>query len=125
VTAAAFVVCGIVPSMSDPKRPSCATCYGTGEIVTEQGSLVCPDCLGSGLPPARGGTLEWRLRDIERAHRESSHGCEADMRWLIVELRRSREALVQILTRCQDSEEPIAREIQFVANEVLGLYEKA
>ena len=46
------------------------------------------------------------------------------MKWLIEELRRSREALVRILTRCQDAEEPLARELQFLANEVLGLYEK-
>jgi hypothetical protein len=114
----------MVPGMSDPKRPSCATCYGTGEIVTEQGSLVCPDCLGQGLPPARGGALEWRLRDLERAHQGATHGCEADVRWLVVELRRNRDALVRILTRCQDADEPLAREIQFLANEVLGLYEK-
>jgi hypothetical protein len=110
--------------MTDAKRASCATCYGTGEIVTEQGSLVCPDCLGRGLPPARGGAMEWRLRELERAHQGAAHGCEADVRWLIVELRRSREALVQILTRCQDATEPLARELEFVANEVLGLYEK-
>jgi hypothetical protein len=110
--------------MSEPTRPNCATCYGTGEIVTDQGSFVCPDCLGRGLPPARGGAMEWRLRDLERAHQGSAHGCEGDMRWLIVELRRSREALVQILTRCQDADEPLAREVQYLANEVLGLYEK-
>jgi hypothetical protein len=110
--------------MSDANRPGCATCYATGEIVTDQGSFVCPDCLGRGLPPARGGALEWRLRELERAHQGSTHGCEADMRWLIVELRRSREALVQILTRCQDSEDPLARDLQYLANEVLGIYEK-
>jgi hypothetical protein len=112
-------------TMTDPTatKPSCSTCYGTGEIVTDQGSFVCPDCLGQGVPPARGGMMEWRLRDIERAHAGETHGCEGDMRWLIVELRRSREALVRILTRCQDAEETeLLREIKFVANEVLGLY---
>jgi hypothetical protein len=111
--------------MSDANQASCATCYGTGEIVTDQGGFVCPDCLGRGLPPARGGAMEWRLREIERAHQGTAHGCEADVRWLIVELRRSREALVQILTRCQDDGAPVTREIAFLANEVLGLYEKA
>jgi len=111
--------------MSEATKASCATCYGTGEIVTDQGGFVCPDCLGRGLPPARGGAMEWRLRELERGHQGDTHGCEADMRWLIVELRRSREALVQILTRCQDTDEPVAREIAFLANEVLGLYEKA
>ena len=113
------------PAMSDAHRPSCATCYGSGEIVTDQGSFVCPDCLGQGLPPARGGAMEWRLRELERAHLGASHGCEGDIRWLILELRRSRDALVQILTRCQDASEPVAHEIAFLANEVLGLYEKA
>jgi hypothetical protein len=104
-------------------RPSCSTCYGTGEIVTDQGSFVCPDCLGQGIPPGRGGAMEWRLRDIERSHSAGTHGCEADVRWLIVEVRRSREALVRILTRCQDAgETELLREIKFVANEVLGLY---
>jgi hypothetical protein len=110
--------------MSDPTRPSCSTCYGTGEIVTEQGALVCPDCLGRGVPPAQGGALEWRLRELERGHQGASHGCEADLRWLILELRRSREALVQILTRCQDSDLPLAQELRFVANEVLGFYDR-
>lgn len=106
-------------------KATCTTCYGTGEIVTDQGGFVCPDCLGRGLPPARGGAMEWRLREIERTHQGTTHGCEADVRWLIVELRRSREALVQILTRCQDAGEPVAKEIAFLANQVLGLYEKA
>ena len=112
-------------AMSDAHRASCTTCYGTGEIVTDQGGFVCPDCLGQGLPPARGGAMEWRLRELERAHLGATHSCEGDVRWLILELRRSREALVQILTRCQDAGEPVAREIAFLANEVLGVYEKA
>jgi hypothetical protein len=105
----------------------CVTCYGTGEVVTEEGATTCPDCLGRGLPPERGGAFEWRLREIERAsaHVGRAHGCEDDVRWLILELRRSREALVRILTRCQDAGdgEPAAREARYIANEVLGLYE--
>ena len=27
----------------------CATCYGTGESVGDQGPVVCPDCFGDGL----------------------------------------------------------------------------
>jgi hypothetical protein len=69
--------------------------------------------------------MEWRLREVERAHLGRAHGYEEDMRWLILELRRSREALVRILTRCQDATdaEPAAREARHIANEVLGLYE--
>jgi hypothetical protein len=42
----------------------------------------------------------------------------------VVELRRHREALVQVLTRCHDvaDELPLARELQHVVNETLGLY---
>jgi hypothetical protein len=107
---------------SDP-NVRCLTCYGTGEVVTEGGPSVCPDCLGQGGAP-KGEILEWRLREIERAHVGQTHGCEADVRWLVVELRRHREALVQVLTRCQDvsDELPLARELQHVANETLGLY---
>src|SRR5205823_6105926 len=108
----------MLPSMTAQTGTGCSTCYGTGEIVTDQGALVCPDCLGRGQPPARGGAMEWRLREIERAHQGAAHGCEADVRWLIVELRRSREALVRILTRCQDAapSEAAARDVQFLAN---------
>jgi len=101
----------------------CLTCYGTGEVVDEGGASVCPDCLGQGGAP-KGEILEWRLREIERAHLGQAHGCEGDVRWLVLELRRHREALVQVLTRCQDvsDELPLARELQHLANETLGLY---
>ncbi len=101
----------------------CLTCYGTGEIVDDGGASICPDCLGHGGSPS-GGVMEWRLREIERAHAGSAHGCESDVRWLVLELRRHRDALVQVLTRCQDAadELPLARDIQHVANEALGLY---
>jgi hypothetical protein len=112
--------------MKDPDRATCVTCYGTGEIVSEEGAAVCPDCLGHGLPPERGGAMEWRLREIERAHR-GERDADPDVRWLVLELRRSREALVRILTLCQDATdaEPVARQVKYIANEILGLYETA
>ena len=101
----------------------CLTCYGTGEIVDEGGASACPDCLGQGGGP-KGEIMEWRLREIERAHLGKTHGCEGDVLWLIHELRRHRDALVRVLTRCQDAadESPIAAEIQHVVNDTLGLY---
>ena len=102
----------------------CATCLGEGEIGTENGPLSCPDCFGEGRRLALAERVEWRMRDIERAHRGDSHGCARDMNWLVFELRRSREALQRILARCQDEDgQPLAAEIKFVANEVLELYE--
>ena len=53
------------------------------------------------------------------------HGCARDTRWLVFELRRSREALQRILARCQDEDDgnALAAEVKFVANQVLELYE--
>jgi hypothetical protein len=111
--------------MSDATKGRCATCYGTGELVTEAGPTACPDCFGDGSPLGRGAKLEWRLREIERIHRGSGTDSEPDILWLIHELRRSHEALVRILTICQDADEDdsLALDIKYQANEALGVYE--
>jgi hypothetical protein len=111
--------------MSEQRTAACATCLGEGEIGTENGPVSCPDCFGEGRPIALAERAEWRMRDIERAHGDDTHGCARDMRWLMFELRRSREALQQILARCQDEEDgnALASEVKFVANQVLELYE--
>jgi hypothetical protein len=46
------------------------------------------------------------------------------VRWLAMELRRSRDALLQILARCQDAPETdtMAAEIRYLANGCLTLY---
>jgi hypothetical protein len=113
--------------MSSPQTPSptCLTCYGAGETVTENGPQACPDCLGEGRPLSRGTRMEWRLRELEQTYRRSGRETETDVLWLVHELRRSREALVRIFARCQDADDSdaTAREIRFQANEALGLYE--
>lgn len=107
---------------------SCTTCYGSGEVVTEQGAMACPDCYGDGTPPGRGAKVEWRLRALDAQYAAQGGEAAADVRWLIHELRRSREALVNILTLCQDAAQnsggggELQREIQFRANDALGLY---
>ena len=103
------------------------SCHGTGEIATDCGPAACPDCFGDGRPLGRGARLEWRLRQIERTHRGKGSDDEADILWLVHELRQSREALVGILTRCQDADEgdTFAAEIRYRANETLGLYDHA
>ena len=110
--------------MSKPVDP-CLTCYGAGETVTENGAQACPDCFGEGSALSRGTKLEWRLREIERSHRHSGREAESEVLWLAHELRRSREALVRILARCQDADESdaFARDVKFQANEALGLYD--
>ncbi|HEX8952439.1 MAG TPA: hypothetical protein VF945_11370 [Polyangia bacterium] len=111
----------------DTERGRCSTCYGTGEIVGEQGATVCPDCFGDGNPLGRGAKLEWRLREIERLHRGSGRDDEADILWMAQELRRCREALVHILARCQDADEgdALAADVKYRANDALGLYDKS
>jgi len=102
----------------------CATCHGAGEIGTDNGPTVCPDCFGEGRQLDSLERTEWRLRDIERANQApSEHAVE--IRWLVFELRRTREALLQILSRCQDDAAAggLAQELQFLANRALGLYE--
>jgi hypothetical protein len=103
----------------------CLTCYGAGETVTETGPAICPDCFGAGKQLSQSTKMEWRLREIERAYRHSGRETEADVLWLVHELRRSREALVRILARCQDSDDAdaTARDVKYEANEALGLYE--
>ena len=85
---------------------------------------MCPDCMGEGKPAGRGTRLEWRLRELERVHRDAPGETAADVMWLVHELRGARDALVQILARCDDADESdaLAREVKFVANEALGLY---
>lgn len=108
------------------ERPSpCLTCYGAGETVTENGPQACPDCFGEGTAPNRGTRLEWRLREMERAYRQSGRETEGDILWVVHELRQCREALVRILARCQDADESdsLARDVKYQANEALGMYE--
>jgi hypothetical protein len=106
----------------------CQTCYGTGEIVTEHGPVDCPDCYGDGKAAHGGTKMEWRLRDIEKTYRAGPGRKESltDIMWLVHELRQAREALVLILTRCQDADESdeMAKYVRNQAMAALGLYER-
>jgi hypothetical protein len=104
---------------------SCLTCGGAGEVGTELGLLACPDCFGDGRRPGRGASFEWRLRQIEQRHHAAGGEVASDLVWLVHELRRTRQALTGILTRCQDAEEgdAFAAAIRYQANEALGLYD--
>jgi hypothetical protein len=110
--------------MLPPKGP-CLTCNGTGESVSERGPETCPDCFGEGQTLSQGAKLEWRLRELERHYRGSGRETEADVLWLVNEVRRCRESLLRILARCQDADESdaTAREVKFQANDALGLYD--
>jgi hypothetical protein len=110
------------------ERPSdCLTCYGTGEVVGERGAVACPDCYGDGKAATSGNKFEWRLRDLERSWRMHPGAGLGDVMWLIHELRQARNALVLILSRCQDAEESdeAARYVRRQAMEALRLYDRA
>jgi len=52
----------------DQSPAQCKSCHGTGEVVNEYGPAACPDCGGAGYLPSAHVLVEWRARDIERAH---------------------------------------------------------
>jgi hypothetical protein len=110
--------------MEQTTSDRCLTCQGAGEVGTESGPDVCPDCFGAGRQLGRGATFEWRLRQIEQRHQLAGGEIAADVTWMVHELRRCREALVTILARCQDAADGdgLAAELGFRANEALGLY---
>lgn len=103
----------------------CVSCWGTGEHPGDFGSVDCPDCGGSGLLPSRAVLVDWRSRDIERAHAQDDSALSADLRWLIAELRAARGALGEIIALAHDVDDSdrIAQRIRFLANRALGTYD--
>jgi hypothetical protein len=67
--------------------------------------------------------VEWRLREIERAHGSRDDDVAKDIKWLAFELRRSREALTELLALADEVDEPsVLTRMRFIANRALGLY---
>lgn len=111
-----------LPSPNFPS--SCNTCGGSGELPTDFGPADCPDCGGSGSLPSKSTLVEWRTRDIERAHPAGTSAVASDIQWLIAELRNSRGALNEVIALAHDIEDAndIGRRIRFIANRALGTY---
>lgn len=96
-------------------------------MPSESGPLTCADCAGLGKLPGGLVRTEWRLRELERIYRDLGGEHGQDLRWLIAELRRSHEALLQILAVSQDLEVPSVdsnglSRIKYLANDVIGVY---
>lgn len=105
----------------------CMTCQGEGVTPSESGPLTCADCAGLGKLPSGLVRTEWRLRELERVYRDTSGEHGQDLHWLIQELRRSHQALLQILAVSHDIELPAPENtglsrIKFLANDVIGVY---
>ena len=111
--------------MTVSKASVCLTCQGAGEIGTDSGPDPCPDCFGAGKALSPGTRLEWRLSKIESTSNLLGRDAEADVLWLAHELRRSRSALLQIFSLCQDADDGdgTAKAIKYAANEALELYD--
>ena len=110
--------------MSGLTGERCASCYGQGELPTDAGPVLCPDCGGDGHLPHSDTLVEWRLREIERGHLHDEDDTAKDIRWLAFQLRRARDALIEVLTLADgESLDPgeIAR-LRFVSNRALGMY---
>lgn len=110
--------------MTESSAPGCMSCGGSGEYPTDFGPADCPDCGGAGFLPAYSVLVEWRARDIERAHANRDGTVAAEILWLLTELRRARGALTQIVALAHDvnDEDAIAQRIRYAANSALGLY---
>jgi hypothetical protein len=110
-----------------PAPEACGSCAGTGEVGSDFGPASCPDCGGAGFLPSPHVLVEWRSRDIERAHAKEQSASARDVRWLLAELRRARDALTEIHALAQelDDSNPIATRIRFKANHALRLYDVA
>jgi len=105
-------------------QEQCKSCHGSGEVGSEFGPGRCPDCGGAGYLPSPHVLVEWRARDIERAHAGAGSSTGGDVRWLLAELRRSRDALTEIAALSLELDEnPVSARIRFAANQALRLYE--
>ena len=110
----------------NPRGNVCMSCYGTGEAATSGGPSDCPDCGGAGVLPTRGVLIEWRARDVERAHGSGDDEAATHVRWLLAELRSARRALNEIIALAHDLDDDrdrIAQRIRFAANRALGTYD--
>jgi len=109
----------------------CLTCLGTGEAGSIHGAVGCADCDGSGRPPRRHVLTERRLREIETRFRNDETQAGIDVTWLVFELRRSREALMKVLTMSGEAGGPgetsvdvaASHQVWHIANNVLMVYE--
>jgi hypothetical protein len=100
----------------------CEGCMGTGEYASDYGMVDCPDCSGAGFVPSRKRVTERRLRELERAHEGGLKLTPIDIKWLIAELKRSREVLQKVVALAHDAgtDPAIATRIEVMAETALG-----
>jgi hypothetical protein len=68
--------------------------------------------------------VEWRARDIELAHAGGTTATARDVRFLLAELRRSRDALMEVASLASELDEnAIVSRLRFTVTRALRLYE--
>lgn len=110
--------------MNEIAEDTCLTCLGAGEVSSERGVARCDDCDGTGKIGSIFRRNEQRIRQIESHLSRLSGEAALDSQWLILELRRCRAALVNVMTAAQDAEQEddVFAQVRFFANEALGMY---
>lgn len=110
--------------MSEIEEGTCLSCLGTGEVSSEGGLARCADCDGSGQIGSVFVRNEQRVREIERRCQKLTGEAQDDVRWLVGELRRTRAALVKVMTAAQDgpADDELLKRVLFEAIEALGMY---
>lgn len=95
---------------------------GTGEYPSDYGVVDCPDCGGAGYVLSRKLVIERRLREMERAHDGGLKLKSNDIRWLLTEFKRSRDALRKVAALAHDASQDatVATQIEVVAETALG-----
>lgn len=110
--------------MNEITQETCLTCLGGGEVSSERGMTACPDCDGTGQVGDVYLRTEHQVREIEARANRLTGEAAADLSWLVSELRRTRQALLKVLTAAQDAHEgdDLSTRIRFEANDVLRIY---
>jgi hypothetical protein len=106
--------------MSFPDMSTCTSCYGEGEINTDTGPYLGPDCKGNGRTDLTGEQIEERIRQIEVELERHPLEARPETRWLLFELRRTRKLLWQIRSYCHeagaDEDQPLISKIRDLAD---------
>jgi hypothetical protein len=112
------------PILNSNAATQCSSCYGEGTVFQDYGPQTCPDCRGLGALPSASVLAEQRLRELEQRYEPRDPETWRDVRWLVQAVRGAHDTLLKILAVSQDAalDDPIAKNVRFLANEVLGVY---
>jgi hypothetical protein len=96
-------------------------------VFHDYGPELCADCCGLGELPPASVLSERRLRELEQRYERRDEETSRDVRWLVGEIRSAHHTLLKILAASLEAapDDSIAKQIRFLANDVLGVYAPA